>query len=78
MYDLLLTGGTVIDPSQGLNARRDIAVQNGAIARIDPSIARSEASRVLDIPVGTVKWRISEARRKVRETLAGLGYVDAK
>jgi dihydroorotase len=53
MYDLLLTGGTVIDPSQGLNARRDIAVQNGNIARIDPSIARTEATRVIDVP-GTI------------------------
>ena len=37
-----------------------------------------EIARMLGIPVGTVKWRISEARRKVRETLAALGYVDAK
>jgi RNA polymerase sigma-70 factor (ECF subfamily) len=37
-----------------------------------------EIARMLAIPVGTVKWRISEARRKVRETLAALGYVDAK
>jgi RNA polymerase sigma-70 factor (ECF subfamily) len=37
-----------------------------------------EIARMLCIPVGTVKWRVSEARRKVRETLAALGYVDAK
>ena len=37
-----------------------------------------EIARMLDIPVGTVKWRISEARRKVRERLADLGYVDAR
>jgi RNA polymerase sigma-70 factor, ECF subfamily len=33
---------------------------------------------MLKIPVGTVKWRISEARRKVRAQLATLGYVDAR
>jgi RNA polymerase sigma-70 factor (ECF subfamily) len=33
---------------------------------------------ILGVPLGTVKWRISEARRKVRETLVTLGYVDAK
>jgi DNA-directed RNA polymerase specialized sigma24 family protein len=33
---------------------------------------------MLGIPVGTVKWRISEARKKVREKLAAIGYVDAK
>jgi RNA polymerase sigma-70 factor (ECF subfamily) len=37
-----------------------------------------EIARMLGIPLGTVKWRISEARRKVREKLAALGYVDAK
>jgi DNA-directed RNA polymerase specialized sigma24 family protein len=33
---------------------------------------------MLGVPLGTVKWRVSEARRKVRERLAALGYVDAK
>ena len=33
---------------------------------------------MLQIPVGTVKWRVSEARRKVRAQLAALGYVDAR
>jgi RNA polymerase sigma-70 factor, ECF subfamily len=35
-------------------------------------------ARMLKIPVGTVKWRVSEARKKVRARLAGLGYVDAR
>jgi RNA polymerase sigma-70 factor (ECF subfamily) len=33
---------------------------------------------MLQIPVGTVKWRVSEARKKVRAHLAALGYVDAR
>src|SRR5687768_4046280 len=33
---------------------------------------------LLKIPVGTVKWRVSEARKKVRARLAALGYVDAR
>jgi RNA polymerase sigma-70 factor (ECF subfamily) len=37
-----------------------------------------EIARMLGVPAGTVKWRVSEARRKVRGTLAALGYVDAK
>jgi RNA polymerase sigma-70 factor (ECF subfamily) len=32
---------------------------------------------MLQIPVGTVKWRVSEARKQVRARLAALGYVDA-
>lgn len=37
-----------------------------------------EIARMLGVPVGTVKWRISEARRRVRGKLSALGYVDAK
>lgn len=34
MYDLILKGGTVIDVSQNLNGRLDLAVQGGKIARL--------------------------------------------
>ena len=37
-----------------------------------------EIGAMLRIPVGTVKWRVSEARRQVRARLAGLGYVDTR
>ena len=37
-----------------------------------------EIARMLGVPLGTVKWRVSEARRKVREKLAALGYVNAR
>jgi RNA polymerase sigma-70 factor (ECF subfamily) len=33
-----------------------------------------ELSEILDVPTGTLKWRISEARRLVREKLQRLGY----
>ena len=46
MYDLLLKGGTVVDPSSGLHGIHDIAVQDGKITRIAPTIPREEASRV--------------------------------
>jgi dihydroorotase len=54
MYDLLLTGGTVIDPSQGLNGQLDIAIQGGKIARIEAGIPRTEATRVVEITGKTV------------------------
>lgn len=49
MYDLLIAGGTVIDPAQGLHERRDVAVQDGKIAAVEASIARTEARRVVDV-----------------------------
>src|SRR5713226_5756533 len=50
MYDLVLKGGTVIDPSQGLNSLSDVAIENGRIAAIEPDIARTESRRVIDVP----------------------------
>lgn len=47
--DLLLKGGTVVDPSQGLNARRDLAVVDGKVAAIEREIPISQAARVLDV-----------------------------
>ena len=49
MYDLIVKGGTVIDPSQGLNGINDIAVEDGKIARVAPDIPSEEAARVLDV-----------------------------
>jgi RNA polymerase sigma-70 factor (ECF subfamily) len=37
-----------------------------------------EIAGMLKIPTGTVKWRVSEAKRKVRRRLVELGYVDAR
>ena len=36
----------------------------------------AEVAALLKVPVGTVKWRVSEARRQVRQRLAALGLVD--
>lgn len=49
MYDLVLKGGTVIDPSVGLHGVNDIAVQDGKIARIAAAIPHEEARRVHDV-----------------------------
>src|SRR5213593_4659090 len=49
MYDLVLKGGNVVDPSSGLSGVADIAVQAGAIARIAPNIGTVEATRTIDV-----------------------------
>jgi dihydroorotase len=49
MYDLLLKGGTVVDPSVGLHGIQDIAVQAGKIAHMAPTIPREEATRVVEV-----------------------------
>jgi dihydroorotase len=49
MYDLVLRGGRVLDPSSGLDGIQDIAVERGAIAHIAPDIPVAEASRVVEV-----------------------------
>jgi RNA polymerase sigma-70 factor (ECF subfamily) len=35
-----------------------------------------EIGSMLGVPTGTIKWRVSEARRRIRITLRGQGYAD--
>jgi dihydroorotase len=46
-YDLLLTGGEVIDPSAGLRGVMDVAIAGGKIAAVVPSLPASEARRTI-------------------------------
>ena len=48
-YDLLLRGGRVIDPAQSLDGAYDVAVSEGRIAAVLPSIARSSAKETVDV-----------------------------
>ena len=48
MTDLLLKGGEVIDPSQGLRARLDVAVTDGAISQVAEHISVRDAGKVID------------------------------
>ena len=49
MYDLLIKGGTVIDPAQGIHAANDVAVEKGQIVRVAPIIPADEAHRVVEV-----------------------------
>ena len=48
MPDLLLKGGEVIDPSQDIRAKLDVAVTDGVISAVAPDIDPSGASRVIN------------------------------
>ena len=47
-YELLIRGGHVIDPANGVNRVADVAIAAGKIARIAVDIPPAEASKVLD------------------------------
>lgn len=47
-WDLLLQGGTVIDPASGLHAKADVAVSHGRIAQVGPGLEPRMARQVVD------------------------------
>ena len=48
-YDLLLKGGHLIDPKNGVSAIRDVAISQGTISAIAENIPASQAAKTIDI-----------------------------
>ncbi len=53
MYDLILKGGTVVDPSTNHNGLFDVAIERGVIACVAPDIT-DEPRRVINVAVKIV------------------------
>lgn len=53
LYDLIISGGTLIDPEQHLHDRRDIAFSNGLVAEVGSHIPANSASQIID---ATDRW----------------------
>ena len=47
-YDLLLKGGTVVDPAQGIHARQDVAFAAGKVAAVAADLPVTAARQVVD------------------------------
>ncbi len=47
-YDLLIKGGHLIDPKNDINGPMDVAIADGNIAAVAPSIDESDANRTVD------------------------------
>src|SRR5258708_23080794 len=48
-FDLLLTGGDVIDPGANLRGVMDIGIAGGKIAAVAPSLPANEALRTISV-----------------------------
>ena len=48
-YDLILKGGHVVDPSQGINKVQDVAFENGKVAKLDDDLSSSDAKEIKDV-----------------------------
>ena len=48
-FDLLLTGGTVLNPASRLRQELDVGITAGRIAAMQPKLAQDNAKRILDV-----------------------------
>jgi len=72
-YDLLVSGGRVVDPSQGLSAVRDVAIAGGKVARVAEGIPPGEAAKVLDARGRIVTPGLIDVHVHVYDGVAPLG-----
>ncbi|MGQ0655562.1 MAG: amidohydrolase/deacetylase family metallohydrolase [Betaproteobacteria bacterium] len=70
-FDLILRGGRVIDPAQNLDGTFDVAVKDGRIAAVLPSIAPSSAKSVLDVTGKLVLPGLIDTHAHVYEFVTG-------
>jgi dihydroorotase len=47
-YDLLIRNGKVIDPKNKINAKMDLAIKDGKIAKVAVTISPESAVKVID------------------------------
>ena len=48
-YDLILKGGNVLDPSQGISGTRDVAFVDGRIAKVAEDLPAADGEEVIDV-----------------------------
>jgi dihydroorotase len=77
LYDLILRGGHVIDPSQGLNAVMDVAVKNGKIAALQAEIPVNLAASEIDVRGQLVLPGLVDTHAHVFQYVTGRFGVDA-
>lgn len=73
MYDILVKGGEVIDPSQGIHGKCDIGISNGKIAAIETEISDSAAQKVIDTKGNIVVPGLIDIHAHPAEGLADVG-----
>lgn len=71
IYDLILAGGTVIDPATGRNGRFDVAVTAGRIAAVEPDLSQAAAREVIDVSGKIVTAGMIDTHAHVYEHVTG-------
>ena len=47
-HDLILKGGTLIDPAQGIHAQKDVAFKDGKVSAVGDDLTKENATQVID------------------------------
>ena len=76
-YDLLLRGGRVIDPAQGLDGNYDVAITNGKVAAVTPNIVPSSAKKVIGVSGKLVLPGLIDTHGHVFQHVTGRFGLDA-
>ena len=72
-YDLLVKGGEILDPSQGLRDWQDVGIAHGRIAEVGPDLSPSEASKTVDVRGQTVVPGLIDLHMHVFARFTNLG-----
>jgi dihydroorotase len=72
-YDLLISGGTLIDAAQNLNARQDVAFSSGKVAAVAEHISPSEATETVNASGMIVSPGLIDAHVHVYEGVSHYG-----
>jgi dihydroorotase len=70
-YDLVLTGGRVIDPASGLDATMDVAIAGGKIAALAPALAVPPKTRRIDVAGAIVTPGLIDTHAHVYQHVTG-------
>src|SRR5499427_1093951 len=71
--DLLLKGGTVLDPATGLDGVADVAVHDGKVARIAKDIPATEATQTIEVTGKIVTPGLIDLHAHVFEGFSRMG-----
>ena len=58
VYDLLIRGGRVIDPKNGIDRVVDVAISGRSVARVAPDLDPADAARVVDADPYETSFRV--------------------
>src|SRR5438874_7805936 len=76
-YDVLLSGGRVIDPAQGIDGVLDVAIQDGRVATVQAAIPQDSAKEVLDVSGKLVLPGLIDTHAHVYQYVTGRFGVNA-